>query len=441
MIEKPTRTTGSCLVVHPILPFEPGADISAAMALRSNEAMLAEAVGLAAAIDLHVVHADLYRVNRISPSHLLGTGARDEIAALIKQHAPAVVIINQALSPVQQRNLETDWEVKVIDRTGLILEIFGMRAQTAEGKIQVELAALQYGRSRLVRTWTHLERQRGGTRGIGGPGETQLEIDRRLIDDKIARLKRELETVKERRNLERKGREKVPFKAVAIVGYTNAGKSTLFNALTGSQVFAQDLLFATLDTTMRRLRLPKGEVVILSDTVGFISDLPTNLVAAFRATLEQLQFADVILHVRDLTAPDFGAQKEDVIAIMHDLGIEAANDPRVIEVWNKIDALDAEERTLADHRARDADGRVAIVSAQTGLGFDALLAQIEEIVGAARTHQTVRVPLADGAAMAWLHAHAHVESSAVEGDEMTLEIDIDPANWARFEGRFKKESA
>lgn len=439
MIEKRSKAAGSCLVVHPVLPLDSGAGRDAVF--RSNEAMLDEAVGLAAAISLTILYADIYKVNRISPGHLLGSGAREQIAEQIKALKPDLVIINGPLSPVQQRNLETDWDVKVIDRTGLILEIFGDRAKTAEGKIQVELAALQYQRSRLVKAWTHLERQRGGSNGIGGPGETQLEIDRRLIDDKIARLKRELEEVKDRRTLERKGREKIPFKTVAIVGYTNAGKSTLFNALTGSAVFAKDLLFATLDTTMRRFDLPHGETVILSDTVGFISDLPTNLVAAFRATLEQLEFADVILHVRDVGAPDFKAQKADVNAIMHDLGIEAESDARVIEVWNKIDVLNDDDRQIAERKVRDSDGRIVLTSAQTGAGFDDLKAHIEEIITAGHNRQIVRVPLTDGAAMAWLHAHAHVVNAQAEEGEMIMEIEIDPADLARFETRFSKKVA
>lgn len=420
--------SGKCLIVHPVLPHPPDALHNVS---RSIDAQIEEATGLAAAIEMDVVHADSYRVNRISPGHLLGSGARETIHNLIKDLQPDVVVVNHTLSPVQQRNLEKDWETKVIDRTGLILEIFGARAQSAEGKIQVELARLTYERSRLVRSWTHLERQRGGTGGTGGPGESQLELDRRLIDDRIARLKRDLEQVKQHRDLERKGRDKVPFPVVAIVGYTNAGKSTLFNTMTGADVFAKDLLFATLDTTMRKLELPNGADVILSDTVGFISDLPTNLIAAFRATLEQLQHAAVILHVRDVTAPDFVAQGADVVAIMHDLGIEAENDDRVIEVWNKTDALDAEHLVDMQRRARE-NTSVVLTAARVGAGLDDLKLKIQEILSQTHSREIYRVPLSDGKAQAWLHSHAHVIHTEVEDDMMVFEVEIDPVSAERF---------
>lgn len=428
MTDPKVSLSGTCLIVHPVLPNSAEQPHNV---FRSVEAQIDEAVGLAAAIEMNALSADSYKVTRVSPGHLLGSGARDKIKQLVLDLKPDVIVVNHHLSPVQQRNLEKDWDAKVIDRTGLILEIFGARAQSAEGKIQVELAALSYERSRLVRSWTHLERQRGGTGGTGGPGESQLELDRRLIDDRITKLKRELEQVKQHRELERKGRDKVPFPIVAIVGYTNAGKSTLFNTLTGSAVFAKDLLFATLDTTMRKLELPNGKDVILSDTVGFISDLPTGLIAAFRATLEQLQHAAVILHVRDVTAPDFKAQRADVVAIMNDLGIDAETDERVIEVWNKIDALDDDHLADVTRKARE-DSRVVLTAAQTGQGLEDLKLKIQEILGRASTRETYRIPLSDGKAQAWLHSHAHVIESHVEDDMMVIEVEIDPVAAERF---------
>ena len=307
---------------------------------RSPEARREEAVGLARAIELEPVHVAIVNVNEPRPATLLGSGKVEELAEIVANDAIELVIFDHALTPVQQRNLETALKAKVLDRTGLILEIFGRRARTKEGTLQVELAHLEYQRGRLVRSWTHLERQRGGSGFLGGPGETQIESDRRALQDKILRLKRELETVRRTRDLHRAKRRKVPFPVVAIVGYTNAGKSTLFNKLTGAGVLAQDMLFATLDPTLRRVRLPHGTPIILSDTVGFISDLPTHLVAAFRATLEEVVEADQVIHLRDIADPDTAAQAEDVEAILRDLGVDAKDGDRVMEVWNKIDLLD-----------------------------------------------------------------------------------------------------
>ncbi|WP_292126608.1 GTPase HflX, partial [Mesorhizobium sp.] len=303
-----------------------------------------EAVGLASAIDLDPVHTAVVTVTDPRPATLLGSGKVAEFADIVKERKAELVIVDHPLTPVQQRNLEKELNAKVLDRTGLILEIFGERARTKEGTLQVELAHLNYQKGRLVRSWTHLERQRGGAGFLGGPGETQIESDRRILQDKITKLKHELETVRRTRDLHRAKRKKVPFPVVAIVGYTNAGKSTLFNRLTGAGVLAEDMLFATLDPTLRRVRLPHGTPIILSDTVGFISDLPTHLVAAFRATLEEVVEADLVLHLRDISDPDTAAQAEDVERILGDLGVDAADTSRVIEVWNKIDLLDEGNR-------------------------------------------------------------------------------------------------
>jgi GTPase len=346
--------------------------------VRSAEARLEEALGLAAAIDLEVAHSEIVTVNTPRPATLIGSGKVEQLAEQVKANEAELVIVDHALSPVQQRNLEKAFDAKVLDRTGLILEIFGRRARTKEGTLQVDLAHLNYQKGRLVRSWTHLERQRGGGGFMGGPGETQIEADRRQLQDKIIRLKRELETVRRTRDLHRAKRRKVPYPVVAIVGYTNAGKSTLFNRLTGAEVMAQDMLFATLDPTLRRVRLPLGTTVILSDTVGFISDLPTHLVAAFRATLEEVVEADLVIHLRDISDPDTAAQADDVAAILNDLGIDARDDARVLEVWNKIDRLDdtSRERLLAQ---RTASGAAPVaVSAVTGEGIAQLVSVVEE---------------------------------------------------------------
>ncbi len=372
---------------------------------RSPEARLAEAVGLTEAIDLEVVRAFIVRLNDPRPATLFGTGKVEEIAEIVATEGAELVVVDHALSPVQQRNLERAFKAKVVDRTALILEIFGARARTREGTLQVELAHLTWQKSRLVRTWTHLERQRGGFGFLGGPGETQIEADRRLIQERINRIEADLEDVKRTRALHRSQRKKVPHPVVALVGYTNAGKSTLFNRMTKAEVFAKDLLFATLDPTLRQIRLPHGGDAILSDTVGFISDLPTHLVAAFRATLEEVVEADLVLHVRDISHPETEAQAADVADTLHLLGIDARDRNRVVEVWNKVDLLPEERREKL--LAAGADGPVA-VSALTGEGLDRLLNRIERHI--ARDRRTVRlaVPVTEGRLLAWLHENTEV---------------------------------
>ncbi len=378
--------------------------------LRPAMARLEEATGLAAAIDLDVVESRIVPLSELRPATYIGTGKIEELAALIAERDIRLVITDCALSPVQQRNLETALKVKVIDRTGLILEIFGRRARTKEGTLQVELAHLNYQKSRLVRSWTHLERQRGGFGFLGGPGETQIEADRRLIQERMTRIERDLEAVKRTRGLHRKSREKVPYPVVALVGYTNAGKSTLFNRLTEAEVLAENMLFATLDPTARVTKLPHGASVILSDTVGFISDLPTMLVAAFRATLEDVISADVILHVRDVSHGDTDAQAADVTSILKDLGINPDDHKRIIEVWNKADLLNDDERSRMFEmtQQRSAAARPVLVSALTGEGTDNLLNEIETRL--AQDTKTFRIilPVDEGAVLHWLYENAEI---------------------------------
>jgi GTP-binding protein HflX len=399
-------------------------------ASRAAEARLAEAVGLAASIGLVVVHTAIVPLRTRRPSTLLGEGQVASAGATLAERCVSLVIVDAALSPVQQRNLERAWDCKVIDRTGLILDIFGERAVTREGALQVELAHLNYQRSRLVRSWTHLERQRGGFGFLGGPGETQIEADRRLIGERIVRLGKDLEQVRRRRGLHRAARQRVPYPVIALVGYTNAGKSTLFNALTGADVTAADQLFATLDPTMRGLRLPSGRTAIVSDTVGFISELPTELVAAFRATLEEVAEADIILHVRDTAHPDSSAQRADVVAVLDGMvregALDAAWSSRTIEVLNKADLLGG-----VAHVPQRA-GAVG-VSAITGEGLDVLRTAVDERIAATMEIANYVIPPADGARLAWLYRHGEIVRRHDEDAAIRLTVRLLPADRARFE--------
>ena len=399
---------------------------------RAAEARLAEAVGLCASIGLVVVHSAVLPLRLRRPSTLLGEGQVAAQGRELRMNGVAVVVVDAMLSPVQQRNLERAWDCKVIDRTGLILDIFGERAATKEGTLQVELAHLEYQRSRLVRSWTHLERQRGGFGFLGGPGETQIEADRRLIDERLVRLKKDLEQVRRTRGLHRSARRRVPFPVVALVGYTNAGKSTLFNSMTGAEVVAKDQLFATLDPTMRGLRLPSGRRVILSDTVGFISELPHELVEAFRATLEEVAQADVILHVRDAAHPDTAAQRADVMKVLDDMVAEGALDAswpsRTIEVMNKADLLGG----VSEVSVRP--GAVA-VSAITGDGLNALKVAIDARIAAGMEVLAYNIPPEDGARLAWLYQHGEVVTREDTDTKVHVTVRLLPADRARFERR------
>ena len=418
------------LVIHPV-------QSSALPDGRTPEGRLDEVVGLASALDLELVHREIVRVSRQRPATLFGRGVVDRTREVVEEHGVELAIVNAPLSPVQQRSLEVAWFCKVIDRTALILEIFGARARTHEGRLQVELAALTYQRSRLVRSWTHLERQRGGAGFLGGPGERQIELDRRQLDDRIAQLGRELSDVVRTRGLHRSARQKGPTPVIALVGYTNAGKSTLFNRLTGSAVTARDMLFATLDPTMRRIGLPSGRDAILSDTVGFISELPTHLIAAFRATLEEVLEADVVIHVRDLSHPEHEQQRADVERVLAELGI-AGHSTAMIEVFNKIDLLDEKQRnTLFERESGD---RVA-VSAATGEGCAVLVERIEQMLGRADLCLHYRLDAGEGAALAWLHRHGRVMAQEWTEDGVEIRVMLSPVDAGRFDRRFLVHAA
>jgi GTP-binding protein HflX len=434
--------TGRAVVIEPFL--RRSQDRTAhIVGARGPEARLEEAVGLARAIDLTVVDSGIVPLQQLRPATYIGKGKVDEIAGLVKSEEAGLVVMDCALSPVQQRNLEKAWSAKVIDRTGLILEIFGRRARTREGALQVEHAALTYQRSRLVRSWTHLERQRGGFGFLGGPGETQLETDRRIIQEQLARIETELEKVKRTRKLHRDSRKRVPYPIVALVGYTNAGKSTLFNLLTQASVVSADMLFATLDPTLRVVTLPHGLKVILSDTVGFISDLPTMLVAAFRATLEEVIEADLILHVRDVSHEDTEAQRDDVAEVLRSLEIDPDDSTRLIEVWNKIDLLDAAGRerlrNVAERQPRDA--QAVLLSALTGEGTEQLIGAIEKRLSATRVTLDLVLDAADGAGVSWLHRNAEVLAKRADSEgHLWMTVRTDAAKAGQIRNKFRAAS-
>jgi len=435
---KPERREGrvKVVVLLPVLDKKRGKGAHAAPGRepfdRSPQARLKEAVGLATAIDLEVVASGRVPVPAPRPATLFGSGKVEELKGLVRAEDAGLVIVDHPLTPVQQRNLETAWEVKILDRTGLILEIFGERARTREGRLQVELAHLVYQKSRLVRSWTHLERQRGGFGFLGGPGETQIEADRRIIGERIDVIRKELEHVRQTRALHRKSRQRVPYPSVALVGYTNAGKSTLFNALTGASVLAEDTLFATLDPTIRALPLPGGSKAVLSDTVGFISDLPTTLIAAFRATLEEVLQADLILHVRDIADKTSGSQRADVNTVLLELGIDAEGEPdRLLEVWNKADLLDDTALRRAQNEARRAGA--VLVSAVSGFGLAALCGEIERRLNLRRETIEIALKPEEGLLSNWIYENCEVVARSALGEGITsLRIRVAPEKRERL---------
>jgi GTP-binding protein HflX len=425
MMTEPQRT----LILHPYLKNPKEADNRST---RTLQGCLEEAEGLAEAIDLEVVEVIAVPLERPTPSTYIGSGKVDEIKLQVKSDGVDLVIVDMAISPVQQRNLEKAWQCKVIDRTALILEIFGERARTKEGQLQVELAAFEYQKSRLVRSWTHLERQRGGGGFMGGPGETQIEADRRAIHERIGQIRKQLKKVVQTRELHRKSRRKVPYPIVALVGYTNAGKSTLFNHLTKAEVYAEDKLFATLDPTMRQVSLPSGQQVILSDTVGFISNLPTELVAAFRATLEEVIEADVILHVRDISHIDSKEQKDDVLTVLGSLVPEEKISHDTIEVLNKTDLLTEEGKQQLKSRAEKSQGLVAI-SAKTSDGMNTLFEAIEKKLASGKIDVSLMLDMTQGHVLAWVHRHAQVLEQKDEDDYIRLSIRLPEKEWGRLQ--------
>ncbi len=425
----PSRENIKAAVIFP--------DVDGVRLSLSPENRLQEAVGLAVAVGLDVVYQDIVRLKTIKPATFVGQGVMDRIAELVSEASIGLLILDTTLSPIQQRNLEKRLKIKVIDRTALILEIFGERAQTKEGKLQVELAHLTYQRSRLVRSWTHLERQRGGAGFLGGPGETQIELDRRIIDDKIIRIKQDLEKVKKTRLLHRNARKRVPYPIVALVGYTNAGKSTLFNKLSDSNVFAKDLLFATLDPTMRKIVLPSGREVILSDTVGFISDLPHELIMAFRATLEEVLAADLIIHVRDIAAENTKEQCGDVLKVLENLGFEdIENSGKYIEVLNKVDLLPDDKK--ADMAKKIKNNQI-MISAITGEGLPDLENMIDRKSASGFITTTIKVPVSDGRMIAWLYNNAEVLEKRLKGEILVIKIAAEPSVMAKIEAKFSKD--